>query len=160
MGENKVNKRKTVGYTMVVAGITAVLCLLLFLFVGYKYFLNPDVQFENDQAFNPQVTLSKKISIPGFDTWTIDAGKTKASTRFYNPESNTCYFVVSVILNDTGEVIYKSKYIKPGQVLYEVELKRAMEHGTYDATLHYDTYSIADNSPMNGADVPFQLVVN
>ncbi len=160
MSENNVNKRKIVGYTMIIAGITAILCLLLFVFAGYKYFLNPDVQFEDDQAFNPQATLSEKISIPGFDTWTIDEGEIKVNTRFYNPESNTCYFVVSVILNDTGEVIYKSKYIKPGQTLYEVELKRAMESGTYDATLHYDTYSIADNSPMNGADLPFELVVN
>lgn len=160
MSDNKINKKKTAGYTMIVVGITAIICLLLFVFVGYKFFLNPGAEFEADQAFNPQATVSDKISIPGFDTWTIDAGETEVSTRFYNPESNTCYFVVSVVLNDTGEVIYESKYIKPGQSLYEVELKRAMEHGTYSATLHYDTYSIADNSPMNGADVPFQLVVN
>lgn len=153
------HKKKTVaGYTLIVAGITALICVLVFVFLGYRFLLKSDIAFEEDQTLNSSVTPSDTISVPGFETWTIDAGKTVAATNFYNPEKNTCYFVVSVVLNETGETIYESKYIKPGQHLYEVTLLRPLSAGTYEATLHYSTYSMSDLSPLNGADVPFRLV--
>lgn len=157
---NQKHKHKTVaGYTLIVAGITALICIALFIFLGYQFILKPDIEFEADQTLNSTITESDKISIPGFETWTIDANKTKVSTNFYNPEKNTCYFIISVVLNDTGETIYESRYLKPGQHLYEVELLKTLETGKYQATLHYSAYSITDLTPMNGADVPFELVV-
>lgn len=154
-------RKKTVaGYTLIVAGITAIICVLVFVFLGYRFVLKPDIQCEADQTLSQTVTASDTISIPGFETWTIDADKTRASTNFYNPDKNNCYFVISVILNDTGETIYESKYIKPGQHLYEVGLIKTLKAGNYKATLHYSTYSMTDLAPMNGANVPFELVVN
>lgn len=157
---SKQYKRKMVaGYTLLVAGITALICIALFLFLGYRFVLKPNIEFEADQTRNSTAAESDKISIPGFETWTIDANQTKVYTNFYNPEKNTCYFVISVVLEDTGETIYESRYLKPGQHLYEVELQKALAAGTYSATLHYSTYSMTDLTPMNGADVPFSLVV-
>lgn len=155
---NKIKKKTVAGYTLIVAGVTALICTLVFVFLGYNFFLKPEIEFEKEQILSQSATQSDTISIPGFDTWTIDAGKTQATTNFYNPEKNTCYFVISVILDDTDEVIYESKYIKPNQHLYEVELLKALDEGTYQATLHYSTYSMTDLAPMNGADVPFELV--
>lgn len=154
------NKKTIAGYTLIVAGVTALICILLFVFLGYHFFLKPDIEFEADQSPNQTAAQSDKISIPGFEAWTVDAGKTAASTNFYNPEKNTCYFVISVSLDDTGETIYRSKYIKPGQHLYEVELLKSLEAGKYAATLHYSTYTMTDLTPLNGADVPFELVVS
>lgn len=155
------HKKKTVaGYTLIVAGITALICILIFVLLGYHFILKPNIEFEADQTPNTPSAEADKISIPGFEAWTVDADKTEASANFYNPEKNTCYFVISVILDDTGETIYQSKYIKPGQHLYHVELTRALAAGTYRATLHYNTYSANDLSPMNGADVPFTLIAN
>lgn len=153
-------RKKTIaGYTLIVVGITTLICSLVFVFLGYNFVLKPDIDFEEEQTLNQTEYQSDYISIPGFEAWTIDAGETWVSTNFYNPDSNNCYFVISVVLDDTGETIYESKYVKPGQRLYEVELLKALEAGTYEATLHYSTYSMTDNSPMNGADVPFSLIV-
>ncbi len=157
--KKQINKKTIAGYTMIVVGITALICILVFLFLGYRFFLKPEIEFEAEQSYDTSVTQSDKISIPGFETWTIDAGETKVSTNFYNPQQNGCYFVISVIIDETGETIYESKYLKPGQQLYEVELLHALEAGSYRATLHYSTYSVTDLTPMNGADVPFELVV-
>lgn len=159
MTMNKTKKKTMAGYMLIVAGITALICVLLFLCLGYHFFLKPEIEFEADQTKNQTEMQTDNIAIPGFETWTIDAGQTKVSTNFYNPEENTCYFVLSVILDDTGETIYESKYLKPGQHLYEVELEKALKVGTYQATLHYSTYSMLDYTPLNGADVPFSLVV-
>ncbi len=157
--EKQIKKKATAGYTLIVAGVTALICFFVFVFFGYHFVLKPEIEFEADQTLNQSAAQSDKISIPGFETWTIDSGKTTVSANFYNPEKNNCYFVISVILVDTGETIYESKYLKPGQHLYEVELTQALSAGTYSATLHYNTYSMTDLTPMNGADVPFELAV-
>ena len=154
------NKKTVIGYSFISAGIITLLCLLLFIFLGYKSIPGFNIDFEPEQTTVASSSMTEeKISIPGFETWTIDAGKTKADSNFYNPEQNTCYFVISVTLDDSGEEIYKSKYIKPGQRLYEVELSRALSSGKYKATVHYNTFSVSDYSELNGADVPFELVV-
>lgn len=153
------NKRALTGYTLTVVGITALICLAVFIILGYRFWLKDGIEFEDDQSPSAVTGTSDTISIPGFDTWSIDAGKTKVSANFYNPEKNPCYFVLSVSLDDTGEVIYESKYLRPGQHLYEIELKRALSAGEYSATLHYSTFSPDDLSELNGADVPFVLSV-
>lgn len=114
--EKQIKKKTIAGYTMIVVGITALLCILVFLFLGYRFFLKPEIEFEEDQSIGTSVTQSDKISIPGFETWTIDAGETKVSAGFYNPEQNGCYFVISVIIDETGETIYESKYLKPDSI--------------------------------------------
>lgn len=157
--DKQIKKKTVAGYTLIVAGITALICILIFIFLGYHFFLKPEIKFEADQTLNQSVIQSDKISVPGFETWTIDAKETKVTTNFYNPEQNGCYFVISVIIDKTDETIYESKYLKPGQHLYEIELLRALEAGKYQATLHYSTYSMTDLTPMNGADVPFEFVV-
>lgn len=159
MRKKRIKGKKAIGYTFLVAGITALFCVALFLLVGYRFFLKQDIAFEEDQTLAQMEVEAETISIPGFETWTIDGGTTTVSTHFYNPESNQCYFKISILLDDTGKCIYESKYIKPGQDLYEVELSEGLEVGTYPATLHYSTYSPADLEPLNGADVPFELVV-
>ena len=153
-------KKQAAGYTLIIAGVTAIVCLFAFVFLGYRFVLKPNVEFEAEQTLGRTTAETGTIAIPGFETWTVDAGKTKVSTHFYDPEKNTCYFVISVTLDDTGETIYRSKYIRPGQHLYEVELSRALAAGSYKATLHYSTYAVTDLAPMNGADVPFTLVAN
>lgn len=157
--DSKNGKKTLAGSALLVAGITAFICIAVFVFLGYQFFLKPEIEFEADQTLSATTAESDKISIPGFEAWTINANKTKVSTNFYNPEQNTCYFVISVVLDDTGETIYESKYLKPGQYLYEVELLNPVKKGNYPATLHYSTYSMLDLSPMNGADLPFTLVV-
>lgn len=157
--EKQIKKKTIAGYTLIVAAVTALVCIFVFIFFGYHFFLKQEIEFEADQTLNKSVVQSDSISIPGFETWTIDSGKVNVSADFYNPEKNNCYFVISVILDDTGETIYKSKYLKPGQHLYEIELIKALENGKYGATLHYSTYSMTDLTPLNGADVPFELVV-
>lgn len=153
------NKKALAGYTMIVVGITALLCLAVFILLGYRFWLRDGIEFEDGGTPSSTISSSDKISIPGFDTWSIDAGKAEVSANFYNPESNSCYFVLSVSLDDTGEVIYESKYLRPGQHIYQLELKRALESGSYSATLHYSTFTPDELTPLNGADVPFELVV-
>ncbi|MGN0158699.1 MAG: hypothetical protein ACI39W_06110 [Brotaphodocola sp.] len=152
-------KIRTTGFIMVLVGITMLASMALFVWFGYDFVLKKTIRFEEDQYRDQAAASAASITIPGFEKWNISAGETKVSSGFYNPEHNGCYFVLSVLLEDSEELIYESDYLKPGQHLYEVELIRPMEAGTYDAVLRYHTYSVTDFSPMNGASVPFSLVV-
>lgn len=154
------DKKMMVGYGLIVTGGTALLCLLLFVGFGYRVFLAPEVQLEPGQSQVPAASLDGEgIAIPSFDTWTIPAGETTVPTHFYNPEGNKCYFVIRVTLEESGETIYESGYLEPGQSLYEVELSAPLAQGSYDATIHYSAFSIADLTALNGAQVQFELVV-
>lgn len=156
-------KKIIAGYTLIGSGSMVLVCVVLFILFGYNLTpapaLAPEVEFEEDQTRGER-TAQDNISIPGFESWTIDEGRTAVSTNFYNPENNTCYFIISVELDETGEKIYESKYLKPGQHLYEVELQKALKAGTYQATIHYSAFSMEDLTPLNGAQIPFKLVVN
>ena len=71
-----------------------------------------------------------------------------------NPEENRVYFQITFLLGEEQKQIYQSKLIKPGDHLYEITLDRALDPGTYDLTIQYDTFSMDESySPRNGASV-------
>lgn len=154
-------KRKIVGIICIVAGVTALLVVLFFIFFGSELFLNPKYDFEPEQSVNSSSSLDAvdSISIPGMESMTISADTKNVSVNLYNPQNNNCYFEISIILDDGNKEIYKSKLIKPGQQLYEIELEQKLDKGTYNATLHYSTYTTDGNyTPLNGANVPFKII--
>ncbi|MDR1409891.1 MAG: hypothetical protein LBJ12_06470 [Oscillospiraceae bacterium] len=151
-------EQKRTGIVLITVGVTAALCVIFFLVFGSKLLFKPGMEIEPNQNV-PSAGPVDSISIPGFEKLTIPTKKTGVSVNFYNPEGNACYFEISIILTDTKEELYKSKLVQPGQKLYRIELNRGLDKGTYQATLHYGTYSLTDQTPMNGANVPFILVV-
>lgn len=97
------------------------------------------------------------IAIPGYKSITVDADTTEAQVNFQNPEGNPCYFVISLVLAD-GTELYKSKMVEPGKGLYEITLSEALAAGEYDASVRYETFSLNDLAPMNGAQVEIKLI--
>ncbi len=152
--------RKKIGIILITVGATALVVILFFIFFGSKLFLNSGYEFEPDQsAYLSDVSENDTISIPGVDSIKVEANTKTVSVNLYNPENNNCYFEISILLNDGENEIYKSKLIKPGQQLYEIELNEELDAGTYDAVLHYNTYTSDGNyTPLNGANVPFKLI--
>jgi hypothetical protein len=97
------------------------------------------------------------IAIPGYKSITVGAGRTNVQVNFQNPEGNPCYFRISLRLDD-GTVLYQSKMIRPGMALYDIALTKPLRTGEYGATVRYETFSLSDLSPMNGADVRITLI--
>jgi len=76
-----------------------------------------------------------------------------------NPEGNPCYFTFELVLKDSGESLYQSKMVPPGQAITEITLARALPAGEYNATIKITTTSLEDGSAMNGANVETVLNV-
>lgn len=157
--KRKLSKKQKIALTAAIIAAVAVVAVILFVIFGSQPTADPNREFEPGQTAGQNKTMADMLSIPGFESMTIEAGQTTVGTKLYNPEDNNCYFEISIVLADTDEEIYKSKLVSPGQTLYEIDLTRALDKGVYEAVVHYSTYALEDYADMNGANVPFELVV-
>lgn len=130
------------------------------------------------------IVENPNISIPGYESLDFMAGKKKQSVNFYNPEENTCYFRISLVLeqgngaetgNASGEapgneqgaagsaesetVLWTSELIEPGEQVKSIELVQALESGEYPALLKYECFSLKDQTPLNGSNIALTLRV-
>lgn len=98
------------------------------------------------------------IDIPGFDVMNLKAGSKKQSVNLYNPKENTCYFKISILLND-GTKLWESKLIEPNKAVYEITLDKTLEVGTYEnCTLKYECFAMdEEQSPLNGSEIKFTI---
>ena len=91
------------------------------------------------------------ITVPGYEDLSFKAGDTSQSVNLQNPPTNACYFRFTLIVND--ETLWTSDYIEPGEAVKRLTLSHALDKGGYDATLHYDCYTLNDKILLNGADI-------
>ena len=98
------------------------------------------------------------IAIPGYEKLDFAAGKTAQAVNLKNPAENACTFVLTLTLED-GETLWTGKALSPGEAFTRITLTRALDAGEYPATLHYDCFSLNDNTPLNGAEVQLTIEV-
>lgn len=103
---------------------------------------------------------SETIAIPGFESMTFVKDEKKQSVNFYNPDVNTCYFKLSLLLSD-GTQIWESKLIEPGNGIYDIELNQFIDEGIYEDTiLKYQCYAMnEEQTQLNGSEIKFKLQV-
>ena len=108
----------------------------------------------------PEDTSSEAvgIKIPGYPSISIPADTKDVTMSLLNPEGNPCYFHFTIVLNDTQEVLYESKYVPPGQAITDVTLSRGLPKGEYPATIQITTVALDGETPLNGANVETVLI--
>lgn len=117
---------------------------------------NPtDFEFEAEQTRQTESAgVTPGIEIPGYSVIPVAADTTDVEIDLYNPEANDVYFQISFLLKDSGELLYESKLIEPGQHLYNITLTKPLSPGDYAITIQYATFSTDGSfSPRNGANV-------
>ena len=85
-----------------------------------------------------------QIMLPGFGTIDMEAGQRTVHAALPNPEGNPCYFKYTVSLQDGGDVLYESGWLKPGTAVTEWEIAEELEPGDYPISLLVDTGSLED----------------
>ena len=100
------------------------------------------------------------IDIPGFAAMNFQAGVTEQAVNLYNPEQNTCYFKMTILL-DNGTKLWESELVEPGKAIYDLTLDKPLEAGVYeDATLRYECFAMnEEQTPLNGSEIKFTLNV-
>lgn len=85
-------------------------------------------------------------------------GQSAGIARIENVPSNHYNMKVVITLDDTGEVIYESKGIKPNSYVYEINLSRNLPKGTYAATATFSAYK-EDLSYVGEAAAKIKVIV-
>lgn len=100
------------------------------------------------------------IDIPGYGSITLKADDTEQTVNFYNPEQNTCYFRISLLLADRTQ-LWQSGLVEPGKGIYNITLEQALSAGAYeDAVLKYECFAMNDEqTPLNGSEIKLTLNV-
>ena len=99
------------------------------------------------------------IAIPGYEKLDFAAGKTAQTVNLKNPPENACTFVLSLTLDD-GTTLWTGEALAPGEAFTRITLSKALDAGSYAATLHYDCYTIEGNQPLNGAEIKLTIEVH
>ncbi len=161
------------GYVRVVersAGKIAVLLVLLAALIAGSILLYLNTREEGPELDKAAIsyempdtmvnTAPDSIALPGYSILTMSNSDGVVHAPLINPEGNTCYFVYTVKLADTGEEIYKSGYIEPGSAVPEFELNQELEAGEYDILLEVEAWDIEDyTQALNGGSIEARLTV-
>ena len=67
-------------------------------------------------------------------------GTSEGNLLIENPGNNAKLLQVRILIDDTEEEVYASKYIKPGSYIEKVKLDKVLEKGTYPATAYFSAY--------------------
>ncbi|MEH2941403.1 hypothetical protein VSQ32_00670 [Lachnospiraceae bacterium KK002] len=67
-------------------------------------------------------------------------GTSEGNLLIENPGNNAKLLRVSILIDDTNEEIYASRYLKPGTYIENVKLDKVLEKGTYNATAYFLAY--------------------
>lgn len=105
-------------------------------------------------GFSAETGSSDQIVIPGYGEILLDADTRDVMLILPNPSGNPCYFRFSILLAESGEVLYTSGLVPPGKAIENLRLKRALSEGNYPAVIQIETFSLDEtHTPMNGANV-------
>lgn len=97
------------------------------------------------------------IDIPGYEKIQLKAGSLEQAVNFYNPESNPCYFKLS-LWKDAETKLWESKLLEPGKAIYDLTLDQPLAAGTYDqAMVKYECFSLENQTPLNGSEIKIIL---
>lgn len=104
--------------------------------------------------------LEDEIAIPCYGTLSMKADVCEQGFALSNPIENTCWFQITITLED-GTVIWKSGLIEPGSQSSEIVLFNPLDAGKYEnVTIYYSCYRVVEEvTPLNSGEEKLTIVV-
>lgn len=142
------------------------ICTVAGLFFGHRinYDNSQGIILDNGASSVSETTSSENssqgIKVPGYADIEIDSGITNFPITLLNPSGNPCYFKFTLLLDETGEELGTTDYVKPGEAIKGLELSSPLKQGEYTLDINIQTKSLDTQEAMNGASVQTKLKVN
>ena len=116
---------------------------------------------EEIQQSGPVEKKPDSIAIPGYEGINLKADTKEQEIGFPNPDQNTCYFQITLMLAD-GTTLWQSELVKPGEVSEPITLNEALAAGVYpNSLLKFDCYTMDGNMrSLNGAATKLTIHVS
>lgn len=116
---------------------------------------------EVTQQTGPVEKKPDSIAIPGYERISLKADCKEQEIGFPNPAQNTCYFQISLILED-GTTLWQSELVKPGEISESITLNEPLAAGVYpNSLLKFDCYTMDGSMrSLNGAATKMTIHVS
>lgn len=92
-------------------------------------------------------------------TITFEDGNSEGAARIKNVEANNRDMKVVITLDSTGEVVYESGAIGPGQGIEKIRLTTSLPEGSYKATAMFTGYKLDTHKEIGSAGAVVNLEV-
>lgn len=117
-------------------------------FEKYKIDIDKQAQFgippgatpEQIQSILNEIVEEGMVNISINPNPVFKNGYSTGNLRIENIATNNYDFIVTLILNDTGEQLYQSDLIPIGYYVENINLERPLSKGEYNATAIFDAY--------------------
>ena len=113
-----------------------------------------DREQQIEDANNKGLVTFVLNSTPYFET-----GSSEGNINIENPPENQNRLICELKLNETGEVLYKSGYLDPGQYIDYIELDKNMPDGIHEATAYFYAYEIETNKYIGNVAAEVKLYI-
>jgi hypothetical protein len=101
----------------------------------------PGMSEQEIQSALNQVVEEGMLNISISSDISFADGKSKGMANINNVEANHYIVKVAITLDDTGETVYESGGIQPGQYIQYIELAKELAKGDYTATATFTAYT-------------------
>lgn len=119
-----------------------------------EYVLPPHAPAQNEDQKEPSYFMIQVNAGP-----TVSRSGKRCNLMIGNPTENEQYVKVKLILDDTGEELFCSDILKPGERNAYVELERVPEAGEHTATAVFMVYDSETMEQMTEIDAGVLLTV-
>lgn len=101
------------------------------------------------------------VKIPGWLNLTLPKDTLDAPAAFYNPSENSglYYLTFELMLTETGETVFVTGLIPPGEYCNRIKLNRPLDAGSFPAILHVQPYYMDSLEETNSANMEILLTV-
>lgn len=135
--------------------VTVIVTLAVVFFIGKKTEQKDEIEFEDNAVMGimPGVDMEQRLLElqekldNGMIAFSVNTNPVFTSSTdvgnlmLENPGNNEKLLIAQVILQENQEVIYRSKYMKPGSYMEYVKLDKILDPGVYKAIVYFEAYT-------------------
>lgn len=148
-------KRKAAACTLALLAVVVVFGVS---FIGARIGIASRGPAQAESLAAEPLNACQNIALAGYEEIKLMANQTGQEVYFCNPEQNTCFITVSLLLD--GEELYSSGMLAPNTKVKRIDLARPLPSGSYSgAELLYNCYDLYTQRELNGASVAVKLEV-
>ncbi len=102
-------------------------------------------QYEKERRERILAEREKEIRIPNCSDIRLLLYSKKCDFEYTNPDSNSCYLVVSITRKDTNETVYTSSAVSPGKTIRNITFSPEFRgFGAVGLMIRVDAYALSE----------------
>lgn len=147
-------KRMTSMFCVAIICVTLtslMLRLTVFSDVAVAVAAEENVQVPQEDTSLFPYTISSKVS--------LESPQARGNFMISNPETNTNYMTVAIVLPETGENVLYTGFVKPGEARESAALHIPLPEGVYDCVAQVTAYDPQTLSPRGSEERPITLYI-